>query len=58
MCMNCGCGEPNEEHKPGDITLDMLKRAAANHGMDVETAADNIHAAAKKLRDEGQVAPK
>ncbi|MGI8916233.1 MAG: hypothetical protein ACR2JY_21075 [Chloroflexota bacterium] len=54
MCMNCGCGEPNERHKPGDITLDDLKKAAKNHDMPVEKAADNIHAAARQARTEGK----
>ena len=46
--MSCGCGEVNERHKPGDITLDDLKQAAQNHDMQVEQAADNIHDAARK----------
>lgn len=53
MCLSCGCGEPNERHKDGDITYDDLKRAAANSNIDPEQAADNIHDGAKKLRDEG-----
>ncbi len=52
MCMNCGCGQVNERHKPGDIVMDDLKRAAQNHNMDPEQAADNIHAAAKQQRDQ------
>jgi len=51
MCMSCGCGEPNERHKPGDITREDLEKAAKNANVDMETAADNIHSAAKKLRD-------
>ena len=51
MCMSCGCGEPNERHKPGDITQTDLEQAAKNANIDLETAADNIHASAKKLRD-------
>lgn len=53
MCMNCGCGSPNERHMPGDITLDDMQRAARNHNMDVEQAADNIHDSAKQARDQG-----
>jgi hypothetical protein len=52
MCMNCGCGKVNDRHKPGDIVLDDLKKAAANHDMDVEQVADNIHSAAKQARDQ------
>lgn len=53
MCMNCGCGEYNERHKPTDITMDDLKAAAEGHDMDMETAADNIHQGARSLRSEG-----
>jgi hypothetical protein len=49
MCMSCGCGEPNERHKPGDITQDDLEKAAKNSKIDLEKAAENIHASAKKL---------
>ena len=48
MCVNCGCDTPNERHTPGDITMQDLEKAAKNHDMDVEQAADNIHNAARK----------
>ena len=54
MCMSCGCGSPNERHKEGDITMDDMQRAAQNHGMDVEQAADNIHQSAREMRQSGQ----
>jgi len=54
MCMNCGCGELNERHKPSDITLDDLKKAADGQNMDVETAADNIHQGARHVRAQQQ----
>ena len=47
MCMNCGCGEYNERHKPTDITLNDLQEAARGHEMEVEQAADNIHNGAR-----------
>jgi hypothetical protein len=53
MCMSCGCGDPNERHHAGDITSDDLAKAASDAGIDPETAADNIHAAAKQARDDG-----
>jgi hypothetical protein len=53
--MNCGCGEVNERHKPGDIVLDDLKRAAQNHDMEPEQAADNIHSSAKQLKEQGLI---
>lgn len=52
MCMSCGCGDWNERHKPGDIILDDLKKAAQNSNIDVEKAADNIHDAARQVRSE------
>ena len=51
MCMSCGCGEPNERHHESDITYEDLQRAAADSNIDPEQAADNIHAAARQLRD-------
>jgi hypothetical protein len=56
--MSCGCGKPNERHKPGDIIQDDLEKAAKNSNIDLEKAADNIHASAKKLRDSGKSKPK
>jgi len=48
--MNCGCDEPNERHKPGDITRADLEKAAKNWDITLEKAASNIQASAKKLR--------
>jgi hypothetical protein len=53
--MSCGCGKVDERHKPGDIVLDDLKKAARNHDMEVEQTADNIHAAAKELKEAGKI---
>ena len=55
VCMSCGCGEHNTRHKPGDIVLDDLKKAAQNYGLEVEQTADNIHDSAKKLKEAGQI---
>jgi hypothetical protein len=55
MCMNCGCGLPEERHKLGDITLSDLKKAAGNHDMDVDTAAENIKSAAAELKGAGRI---
>jgi hypothetical protein len=52
MCMSCGCGQPNEQHgDAANITYDQLQRAAEAAEIDPETAADNIHDLAKKIRD-------
>lgn len=55
MCMNCGCGQPNERHKPTDITLDDLKAAAKGNDIEVEEAADNIHNSARDLKQAGKI---
>jgi len=55
MCLNCGCGQYNERHKQGDITLEDLERAAQNHDMETEKAADNIHQAASSLKHAGRI---
>lgn len=56
MCISCGCGEPNERHHEGDITYSDLEQAAGNAGIDPETAADNIHSAARERRDTAGIA--
>ncbi len=55
MCMNCGCGDWNTKHRPTDITLDMLKAAAQGQNTEAEQAADNIHAGAWHLKQEGRI---
>ncbi len=56
MCMSCGCGKPNEDHgNPDNITLEDLKRAARAANIQPEQAADNIHDAAKDLKDAGDI---
>jgi hypothetical protein len=47
MCMSCGCNHVHERHKPGDIVLDDLQRAADNHGLSVEQVAQNIQQSAR-----------
>jgi hypothetical protein len=55
MCLNCGCGMPEERHKPSDITLTDLKNAAKNHDMDVELAAQNIQSGVADLKSAGRI---
>ena len=43
MCLDCGCGEPNDDH--GDsrhITMDQLEAAAKASGISTTEAARNI----------------
>jgi len=52
MCMTCGCGKPNDQHRDeANITYDQLQSAAEAANIDPETAADNLHDLAKKIRD-------
>ncbi len=52
MCMTCGCGKPNDQHgDKANITYDQLQAAADAANIDPETAADNLHDLAKKVRD-------
>jgi hypothetical protein len=53
MCMNCGCGEPNERHHPTDITRDDLQHAADGAGMNIEEAARNLKTSAGEMSGEG-----
>lgn len=51
MCLDCGCGEPNERH--GDerhITLDDVRKAAQASEISVDDAARNIADGVKKAQ--------
>jgi hypothetical protein len=43
MCMNCGCGQPNEDHgKAANITAQALKDAAEANGQTLRESAQHI----------------
>ena len=43
MCMNCGCGQPNETHdNPANITATDLQRAADANGQSLRESAQHI----------------
>ena len=43
MCMNCGCGQPNDDHgKPENITADVLARAAKANDQTLRESAQHI----------------
>ena len=43
MCLNCGCGKPDDDHgNPANITADDLHRAGAANGQSLRTSAQNI----------------
>jgi hypothetical protein len=54
MCLDCGCGEPNERH--GDdrhITMDDLRAAAEASEISVAEAARNIADGARQSESKG-----
>jgi hypothetical protein len=53
--MSCGGGDLDNDHgNQANITLDQMQRAAQAANTDVEHAADNIHHAARRYRDQQQ----
>jgi hypothetical protein len=43
MCMNCGCGQPHEDHgKPENITASELQRAGDANGQSLRESAQHI----------------
>ena len=42
MCLNCGCGEYDERHKPSDITMEDMAKAAEGQGMDMKQTLANM----------------
>jgi hypothetical protein len=54
MCLDCGCGEPNERH--GDdrhITMDDVKAAAEASEISVDQAARNIADGVRQAQSAG-----
>ena len=50
MCLNCGCGEPNERHgNDANITLDDVRAAGEANGQSVEESLRNMGAAARQV---------
>jgi hypothetical protein len=42
MCLNCGCGEYDKRHKPSDITMEDIGKAAGGQGMDMKETMANM----------------
>ena len=50
MCLNCGCGEPNDrKDKEANITLDDVRRAGEANGQTVEESLRNMGMAARQV---------
>jgi hypothetical protein len=61
MCMNCGCGQPHEDHgKPENITARELQRAGEANDQSLRESAQHIVEAVELLdasrRDDGGLA--
>ncbi len=62
MCMNCGCGEPNERHgNDANITLDDLRQAGEANGQNLDTTMANVertwHESPEAMESSGQGSP-
>ncbi len=49
MCMNCGCGEPDERHQPTDITREDFQGAADGSGLSLDEATKNMTESLSKI---------
>ena len=50
MCLNCGCGQPNEDHgNRANITADVLERAAEANDQSLRESAQHIVEAVELL---------
>ena len=50
MCLNCGCGEPDNRHQPSDIIREDVERAAEGQHMSLEETASNLLASLETIR--------
>lgn len=56
MCLNCGCGRPDDPHgNAANITADDLRRAGRANGHSMETSARNILAGVEQVDQEEPV---
>jgi hypothetical protein len=50
MCLNCGCGEPNEDHgNPANITAEDLRRAGEANDQSLRESAQHIVETVERL---------
>jgi hypothetical protein len=55
MCLNCGCGEPNNRHdNEANITLEDVRRAGEANGQSVDESLRNMGMAARQVVMSGQ----
>ena len=55
MCLNCGCGQPNEDHgNSANITADDLKAAGEANGQSLRESAQHVIESLALLESSGQ----
>jgi hypothetical protein len=55
MCMNCGCGQPHEDHgKPANITAEHLQRAGDANDQSLRESAQHILETVELLESSNQ----
>jgi hypothetical protein len=55
MCMNCGCGRPNDDKgNPANITAADLQRAADANGQTLRESAQHILEGVERLESPGE----
>ena len=53
MCMNCGCGQPHDDHgKSDNITLEDLRLAGDANGQSLRESAQHILETTQLVADE------
>jgi hypothetical protein len=53
MCMNCGCGEPEDRHgDPANITRSDLERASEANGQTLDETMRNLQDAYRTVEQE------
>jgi hypothetical protein len=58
MCMNCGCGKPDDQHGHAEnLIADDLRAAARASGQSLQETARNILAAVDRLDRQGAASP-
>lgn len=57
MCMNCGCGKPDDRHEhPENLVAEDIRAAARANGQSLQETAHNILAAVDQLERQGAAA--
>jgi hypothetical protein len=55
MCLDCGCGSPNDTHgDPRHITMQQVEKAAEASGVSATQVAERIQTEVRKTGGQGQ----